>query len=41
MEPIQLYSLHRADTNEAEFAVTVDFLSAVNCLFGFGTRFPL
>jgi hypothetical protein len=33
--------VHWADVNEAEFAVTVDFLSAVNCLFGPGTRFPL
>jgi hypothetical protein len=33
--------MHWADANEAELAVTVDFLSAVNCLFGPGTRVPL
>jgi hypothetical protein len=33
--------VHWADANEAELAVTVDFISAVNCLFSPGTRFPL
>jgi hypothetical protein len=41
MGPVQLHSVHWADANEAELAVTVDFLSAVNCFFGPGTRVPL
>jgi hypothetical protein len=41
MKPIQLHSVHWANANEAELAVTVGFLSAVNCLFGPGTRVPL
>jgi hypothetical protein len=33
--------MHWADANETELAVTVDFLSAVNCLFGPDTWVPL
>jgi hypothetical protein len=41
MGPVQLHLVHWADANEAELAVAVEFISAINCLFGPGTRFPL
>jgi hypothetical protein len=41
MELVQLHSVHWEDANEAELAVTVEFISAVHCLFGPGTRVPL
>jgi hypothetical protein len=41
MGPVQLYSVHWADANKTELAVMMNFLSAVNCFFGPGTRVPL
>jgi hypothetical protein len=39
--PVQLHSKLWADANEPELAVAMDFITAINCLFGPRTRLPL
>jgi hypothetical protein len=36
-----MHLVHWADANEPELAVAVNFITAINGLFGLGTRFPL
>jgi hypothetical protein len=41
MGPVQLHLVHWVDANEGELVVAMNCITAINCVFGPGIRFPL